>query len=48
MMAAGLVVILSAALPGRARLAVMLTAVIAGALVPVVYSYVVWARESGA
>ena len=48
MTAAGLVVILSAALPGRARLAVMLTAVIAGALVPVVYSYIVWARESGA
>jgi uncharacterized membrane protein len=48
MTAAGLVVILSAALPGRARLAVLLTAVIVGVLVPVVYSYVVWARESGA
>ena len=48
MTAAGLVVILSAALPGRARLAVMFTAVVVGVLVPVVYSYVVWARESGA
>jgi uncharacterized membrane protein len=48
MMGAGVVMILSAALPGRARLAVWLTAVIVGVLVPVVYSYVVWARESGA
>ncbi len=48
MTAAGLVVLLSAALPGRARVVVMLIAVIAGVLVPVVYSYVVWARESGA
>jgi uncharacterized membrane protein len=45
LIASGLVVILSAALHGRARLLLMLTAMTVGALVPVVYSYLVWSRK---
>jgi uncharacterized membrane protein len=43
---AGIVAILSLALPPRTRFIVLIAAVASGALIPVIYSYVVWARHA--
>lgn len=46
MVAAGLLMMLATLLPVDATIPVLVAAVVAGALVPVVYSYVLWRKES--